>query len=321
MRTASRNGEVVAALNAHDVDVVAGTPWLFADEGLDGVLDVVVVDEAGQMSLANACAVGTAARNLVLLGDPQQLAQPSQGVHPAGAERSALDHVLAGRDTIAPDRGVFLPTTRRMHPDVCAFVSEVFYDGRLSSDPSCALQRVGGDAGTRFAGVAHAGNRTWSSEEERAVADLVSRLLTARWTDAEGVENDMGIADILVVAPYNAQVKRLRAALPDGARAGTVDKFQGQQAAVTIYSMATSSASDMPRNLEFLFSRNRLNVAVSRARALAIVVCSPALLRTPCRSPEQLRLVNALCRYVEMAEPVERVATLVSAHRRRHEAG
>jgi uncharacterized protein len=188
-----------------------------------------------------------------------------------------------------------------MHPDVCTFVSEVFYDGRLSSDPSCALQCVDGEAGTRFAAVVHAGNRTWSPEEELVVAGLVSRLLSQRWTDAESVVRDMGIADILVVAPYNAQVKRLRAALPDGARIGTVDKFQGQQAAATIYSMATSSASDMPRNLEFLFSRNRLNVAISRARALAIVVCSPALLRTPCRSPEQLRLVNALCRYVELA--------------------
>jgi uncharacterized protein len=311
-----RNEEVVAALSAHDVDVVAGTPWLFADARLDGVLDVVVVDEAGQMSLANACAVATAARSLVLLGDPQQLAQPSQGVHPEGAERSALDHVLAGHDTIPSDRGVFLPTTRRMHPDVCAFVSEVFYDSRLSSDPSCAQQRVDGDAGlhgsgTRFAGVAHAGNRTWSVEEELVVADLVDRLRAARWTDGAGVTDAVGVSDILVVAPYNAQVKRLRAALPDGARVGTVDKFQGQQAAVTVYSMATSSASDMPRNLEFLFSRNRLNVAVSRARALAIVVCSPALLRTPCRSPAQLRLVNALCRYVEMAAPVEQPGGVV----------
>jgi uncharacterized protein len=307
IRHTTDNVDVGDALSARDVDVVAGTQWLFADGRLEGVLDVLVVDEAGQMSLANACAAGTAARNLVLLGDPQQLAQPSQGIHPEGAGVSALEHLLAGADTVASDRGVFLPITRRMHPQVCAFVSSAFYEGRLSSDPSCALQAIHGDAlldgaGIRFVAVEHRGNRTWSAEEIDVVRQILEPRWLATWTDARGLERPVGLDDILVVAPYNAQVKRLRDRLP-GVRAGTVDRFQGQQAAVAVYTMATSSAEDMPRNTEFLFSRNRLDVAVSRARALAIVVCSPQLLATRCRTPEQLRLVNALCRFAEMARP------------------
>ncbi|TMC51393.1 MAG: TM0106 family RecB-like putative nuclease [Chloroflexi bacterium] len=319
IRRAGHASEVEEALQAGEVDVVAGTSWLLADQRFDGRLDVIIIDEAGQMSLANACAVGTAGRNLVLLGDPQQLAQPSQGIHPKGAERSALEHVLAGHDTIPADRGMFLPTTRRMHPEVCAFVSAAFYEDRLTALAECARQRVNGadgglsGSGTRLAQVEHRGNRTWSPEEVAAVAGLVEQLHTATWTDADGVEHPLGLSDVLVVAPYNAQVKRLRERLPDGARVGTVDKFQGQEGAVTIYAMATSSAEDIPRNLEFLFSRNRLNVAVSRARALVIVVCSPELLRVRCRTPEQLRLVNALCRFAEMATPIGTAGELVAS--------
>ncbi len=296
-----------SALQAGDADVVAGTSWFFAAEALDGLLDAAVIDEAGQMSLADACVVGSAARNLVLLGDPQQLAQPARGIHPPGAEASALEHVLRGLDTIPPDRGVFLPTTRRMHPLVCGFVSAAFYDRRLLAVPACSEHRLEAKDGLPLMGLRHvptphAGNRTWSPEEVAEVSRLVSSLVGASWSDAGGTPRPLTLDDVLVVAPYNAQVQRLREALPGGARAGTVDKFQGQQAPVTVYSMATSSMEDLPRNLEFLYSRNRLNVAVSRAQALAVVVCAPALLCARCRTPEQLRLVNSLCSYVEWAE-------------------
>lgn len=308
VRRAGGNEEVAAALAAGEADVVAGTPWLFADERLDGALDVLVVDEAGQMSLANVCASGTAARNVVLLGDPRQLAQPSQGVHPDGAEVSALDHVLAGHDTIPADRGVFLPTTRRMHPDVCGFVSDAFYESRLHAHPDTARQRLDSDVlhptGTHIVTVEHSGNRTAAAEEVEAVRALLQRMDGARWTDARGATLDVGERDVLVVAPYNAQVKRLRSALAGRALVGTVDRFQGAEAPLTVYSMATSSAEDMPRNLEFLFSRNRLNVAVSRARCVSVLVLSPELLRVRCRTPEQLRLVNALCLYAESAQPL-----------------
>jgi uncharacterized protein len=196
-----------------------------------------------------------------------------------------------------------------MHPAVCGFVSAAFYDGRLTSDPSCSGRRLIGwgdreGVGLRRMAVEHMGNRTWSAEEVAEVRRLVDGLQRAAWVDGARGVRPLTLSDILVVAPYNAQVQRLRAALPVGARIGTVDKFQGQQAPVTIYSMTTSSAEDLPRNLEFLFSRNRLNVAVSRAQALSIVVLSPHLLRARCRNPEQLRLVNTICSYVESAHEV-----------------
>jgi uncharacterized protein len=196
-----------------------------------------------------------------------------------------------------------------MHPAVCGFVSTAFYEGRLTSDPSCADRRLVGwcdreGVGLRRVTVEHSGNRTWSAEEVAEVRRLLDGLQRAAWVDGARGVRQLTLADILVVAPYNAQVQRLRAALPVGARVGTVDKFQGQQAAVTIYSMTTSSAEDLPRNLEFLFSRNRLNVAVSRAQALSIVVLSPHLLRARCQTPGQLRLVNTVCSYVESAHEV-----------------
>jgi len=320
VRIASGNEEVAAALAAGEVDVVAGTPWLFSDERLDGTLDVLVVDEAGQMSLANACAVATAARSLVLLGDPRQLAQPSQGVHPEGAEASALDHVLVGHDTIPEHRGVFLPVTRRMHPDVCRFVSDAFYEGRLQPHPGTAAQRLDAaplhPAGTHLLTVEHSDNRTASAEEVAAVRSLLDQLDGARWTDARGATRRLDVQDVLVVAPYNAQVKRLRSALQGRAVAGTVDRFQGSQAPITVYSMATSSAEEVPRGLEFLFSRNRLNVAVSRAQCAAVLVCSPELLQVRCRTPEQLRLVNALCLYAESAHQLHLDGVPVSAGER-----
>jgi superfamily I DNA and/or RNA helicase len=197
-----------------------------------------------------------------------------------------------------------------MHPQICRFISDAFYDGRLTYHPDTERQRVDGagalhPTGTHIVTVDHSGNRTASPEEVRAVEALVEQLDGARWTEPGGVPRPLTSSDILVVAPYNAQVKRLRSALQGRALAGTVDRFQGGQAAVTVYSMATSSGEDMPRNLEFLFSRNRLNVAVSRARCVAVLVCAPELLRVRCRTPGQLRLVNALCRYAETAHHVE----------------
>jgi uncharacterized protein len=298
---AADNGAVDARLAAGNVDVVAGTAWLFAREPMACRLDVMFVDEAGQMSLADALAVSQAARNLVLLGDPQQLAQPSQGSHPPGAGASSLEHVLGGRATVSQEGGLFLATTYRMHPDVCSFISEIAYEGRLQSEPGCERQRILGDwplsgTGLGYLPVEHLGNRTWSPEEVEVVDREFRALLGRRWIDKEGVERELTVQDILVVAPYNAQVARLVERLPGGARVGTVDKFQGQEAVVVFYSMASSSPEDMPRNLEFLYNLNRLNVAISRARCMAVLVCSPALLSILCRTLAQMRLANALCK-------------------------
>jgi uncharacterized protein len=274
----------------------------------EGALDVLIVDEAGQMSLANTLAVAPAARSLVLLGDPRQLEQPIQGSHPEGADVSALEHMLQGRETMPADRGLFLPQTWRLHPAVCAFTSEIFYESRLRSAAGRDQQRLVGE--TPFAGaglwlvpVQHEGNQSSSPEEVERIGGIIDSLLAAgvSWIDAKGASQPLTRNDILVVAPYNAHVALLSARLP-GARVGTVDKFQGQEAPVVIYSMATSSPEDAPRGMEFLYSLNRFNVATSRARCVCIVVASPRLLEPDCRTPHQMRLANALCRYAELAQ-------------------
>jgi uncharacterized protein len=295
-----------------DVQLVAGTAWLFAHGDLDGgdraapVIDTLVIDEAGQVALADALAMGTAARNVVLLGDPLQLAQVSQGIHPAGTGASVLEHLLGEQRTIPPDTGVFLDRTRRMHPDVCRFISDVVYDGRLQWTPEVARQRTAFGTGLRYVRVEHAGNVSASVEEATRVATTIRAMLGATWTDRGGDTRPLSPTDFMVVAPYNAQVRCLRQQLQKAGLAdvpvGTVDKFQGREAAVVFYSMATSTAEDVSRSLEFLFSRNRLNVAVSRAMCLAYVVASPRLLESRARTLEQMRLINALCRFVELAE-------------------
>ncbi len=290
-----------------DVRLIAGTPWLWAREELRGAVDVLFVDEAGQMALADALAVAGAAHGLVLLGDPQQLAHVSQGTHPRGSGVSVLEHLLGDRETIPPAEGVFLERTWRMHPDVCRFVSSTMYEGRLVPVDGLERQAVASPglsgAGVRMIEVEHAENRQSAPEEAERIADEVAKLLDGgRYTDADGAERALELEDILVVTPFNAQVRHLRARLPRGARIGTVDKFQGQEAPVVFFSMTASSGEDVPRGMDFLFSRNRLNVAISRARALAVVVCSPRLLWARCNTVEQMRLVNALCSFADEAE-------------------
>jgi predicted RecB family nuclease len=288
------------------IRLLAGTSWLFANDLLDQSLDYVFIDEAGQVSLANALAIGTASRNIVLLGDPLQLAQVSQAVHPGASGASVLEHLLGIDATIPRERGVFLERTWRMHPDVCRFVSEVVYDARLESAAGCECQNIDRcGTGLRFIAVEHEANSQSSTEEALRVADEISRLIGAEVTDRNGVPRRLAENDIMVVAPYNAQVRRVTEVLRDRGLAsvpvGTVDKFQGREAEIVFFTMATSSGEDLPRDLDFLFSRNRLNVAISRARCLAVVVASPRLLDVACRTPEQMQLVNALCRFVEMA--------------------
>src|SRR2546430_10515897 len=203
--------------------------------------------------------------------------------------------------------GLFLETTYRLHPEVCGFVSEVFYDGKLQPDESTKHQNLAvsngsGGLGLRYLPVDHSGNRTLSPEEVDWVNQTFQTLLGLPWTDREGKTRPIAIDDVLVVAPYNAQVRRLTETLPQGARVGTVDKFQGQEAPAVVYSMATSSVDDAPRGMDFLFSLNRLNVAASRAQGLVQLVASPELLKARCHTPEQMRLVSALCGFVELAD-------------------
>jgi len=289
-----------------DIQLFAGTAWLFAHADLDGTVDTLVIDEAGQVSLADALAMGTAARNVVLLGDPLQLAQVSQGTHPEGTGSSVLEHLLGDHATIPPNLGLFLERTRRMHPAVCRFISEIVYDNRLTGVPELERQRTEFGTGLRFLPVDHSGNAAASSEEADAIVAQIGKMVGTSWTDRHGVTKPLRQSDFMVVAPYNAQVRRLRDAMRladlGGVEVGTVDKFQGREAPVLFYSMATSSVEDVPRSLEFLFSRNRLNVAISRAMCLAFVVASPRLLESNARTIDQMRLINALCRFAEIAE-------------------
>jgi len=266
------------------------------------------VDEAAQMSLANVLAVSQAAKTVVLIGDPQQLDQPTQGSHPEGTDASALDHILQGERTIASDKGLFLEETWRLHPAICAYTSELFYDGKLRSKPGLEQQVIKGarpvdGSGLFFLPVTHHGNQNCSSEEAEAVGDLVRAILgsNATWVDRDGQEKPVTYDDIVIITPYNAQVFEIQQCLP-GARIGTVDKFQGQEAAIAIYSTATSSHADAPRGMEFLYSLNRLNVATSRAKCVSILVGSPQIFEAECRNPRQIQLANAFCRYLEIAK-------------------
>jgi predicted RecB family nuclease len=307
--TAANDNQVVLdALVTGSAQVAAGTSWLWARPEMANSVDVLFIDEAGQMSLANTLAISQAATSMVLLGDPQQLDQPQRGLHPPGAEVSALGHLLNGRKTIAADQGLFLAETRRLHPDVCAFTSEIFYDGRLTSRRENATQRLNAKGmldgtGLRFVPVEHAGNQTEAPEEVENISLIVGQLLRsgATWTNKRGETSALTLKDILIVAPYNAQVSAIANRLPGGARVGTVDKFQGQEAPLVFYSMATSTPEDAPRGMEFLYSLNRLNVATSRAQCVAVIVANPGLFQVQCKTPRQIELANAFCRYLEIA--------------------
>jgi superfamily I DNA and/or RNA helicase len=295
--------------------LIAGTAWLFARPELDQALDYLFIDEAGQVSLANVLAMGVCAKNLILVGDQMQLSQPIQGAHPGGSGISGLEHLLGGLATVPPDRGIFLAATFRLHPDICRFISEAVYDGRLVSDASAKQQRIEIGASTdpalaatgiRFVPVEHAGFAQRCPPEAERLKQTYQTLLGKPWIDQTGKRLAITGEDILVVTPYNMQVNHLRDVLPAGARVGTVDKFQGQEAAAVLISMATSSGADMPRNIEFLYSRNRLNVAISRARCLSVVFASPRLLEIPCNTIEQMQLVNTLCWVKHYSEQLAR---------------
>jgi uncharacterized protein len=296
-----------------EFNLVAGTAWLFSNKAMkESPVDVLMIDEAGQLALADALAASQSAHNLILLGDPLQLPQVTQASHPGGGGLSVLEHVLGEETTMPPARGVFLRETRRMHPDVCRFISDQIYEGRLVSHPSCAIQSTGFGTGLRWLAADHADRSTECEEEAELVVAEISRLMGATWTDQHGHSAPLGVGDFMVVAPYNDQVHLLRDYLHGdprtrGVMAGTVDKFQGREAAVVLFTMTTSSAEDMPRGAEFLFSRNRLNVAISRARCLAYLVCTEEILNSRARDVEGMRLISTLCSFVEHCTPPARV--------------
>src|SRR5579862_5445358 len=307
-------------LYADDYQLAGGTVWLFARQELDAKFDYLFIDEAGQVALADALAMSLCAKNVVLLGDPSQLSQVSQGRHPLHADDSVLEHVLGDAQTIPERRGIFLDVSFRMQPNICNFISSAMYDRRLHPAADTHMHRITTAsqeyAGLYFAGVEHAGNSSSSSEEASEIVRQISLLLAGGvLVDSaplrRGISQKVTERDLIVVTPYNAQRRQILASLRNagididpgtGVRVGTVDKFQGQEAAVVFYSMATSSGDDIPRNVEFLFERNRFNVAVSRARVASVLICSPRLLDIRCRTPEQMALANLLCAFEARAQ-------------------
>lgn len=307
-----KNSETLTALGSGPV-VVGGTAWAFCRPELEGRFDYLFIDEAGQFSLANVIGTGAAARNLVLVGDQLQLAQPIQGSHPGESGKSGLEYYLAGHVTIPPDFGILLDTTWRMHPHVCRFISDAVYEGRVRSHPNTERQRVllpkkGAnlvcmETGILYVPVSHDGNSQGSNEEIEVIDAIVRELLGRQVQDAAAPgPRPLTWEDILLVAPYNMQVRRLKHRLGSSARVGSVDKFQGQEAHVVIVSMCASSLEETPRGTEFLLSPNRINVALSRAKSLSIVVGSPGLMAARCQTIEQMELVNLFCRVKAYSE-------------------
>ena len=309
---------ILSGLAAGIIEVLGGTAWCWARPDFEQSVDVLIVDEAGQMSLANVLACAPAARSIVLLGDPQQLEQPLQSSHPEGSEVSALAHLLDGADTMPAHQGLFLAETHRLHPEIARFTSEIYYERRVESLAGLERQAIAsrGPDGSHLAGsglvylpVSHQGNQARSLEEVECIRSVVGTLLEhCSWCNQNGQARPLTTDDILIVAPYNAQVSALAEALPElSDRIGTVDRFQGQEAPVVIYSMTSSSPEDAPRGMEFLYNRFRFNVATSRARALCILVGNPALFEPECRTPHQMRMANGLCRFRELSRTVQAI--------------
>ncbi|HSO91913.1 MAG TPA: TM0106 family RecB-like putative nuclease [Arthrobacter sp.] len=285
--------DVARLLGSPGGALIGGTAWTMTGANVPaGSLDLLVIDEAGQFSLANTLAVAQASSRLLLLGDPQQLPQVSQGAHPEPVDESALGWISAGHATLPPDLGYFLADSWRMTSELCRAVSELSYEGKLRSAPAADLRLLEGvPAGIETVLVEHSGNVTSSAEEAAEVVRQVRRHLGLGWHSEQGAR-PLDVADILVVAAYNAQVNVIRGALDAaslaGVRVGTVDKFQGQEAAVVIVSMACSAVAEAPRGMEFLLSRNRINVAVSRGQWRAVVVRAPGLTNYLPAHPEGL---------------------------------
>ena len=286
--------------------VLGGTIFTFVKEAYDDApFDLLVIDEAGQVSLSNLLYLSRIARNILLVGDQQQLSQPNRAKHPDDSGLSCLDYVMAKEPVVPKDRGVFLATSWRMPPSLTQLVSELFYADELQAAQANSANRVnwqGQSQGLLFDPVEHTGNSTMSEEEVEHIAALVDQLYGQPYERAKLVNGEitvekgvLGQKQILITAPYNMQVNRLQKRIGQKARIGTVDKFQGQEAPVAIHSLTASDGDRAPRGLDFLLDPNRLNVAISRAQCLSIVVGSPQLATGISNSIANVQRLSRLC--------------------------
>ena len=290
-------------------NVVGGTVFFFSREDQENSYDYLFVDEASQVSLANIVASARSAENIILLGDQNQLEQPIQGAHPGESGKSALTYYTEGQTTASEDKVIFLPISYRMHPKICQFISDNFYDGKLFPDTKNETQKILlpsslkedlPDSGVHFIPVEHLGNSSASQEEAEIISSLYKKLLKAKWIDRSGNKSLITEKDILIVAPYNLQAAYLKRAInQENMRIASVDKFQGQEAPISILSMAASTVQDAPRGASFLLNKHRLNVAISRAKCLSIIVGSKNLLETNMSLIQNMKLMNIWCRIIK----------------------
>jgi len=300
--------------------VVGGTAWKLCLPELASEFDLLVVDEAGQLSLANLLAMARCANSILLVGDQQQLAQPSKADHPGDAGQSCLDYLMGDDQAVVPkDLGVFLPVSWRMEPSITAMVSELFYGGELRANPANCTNRIHWkkpcqginglllpEQGLVFEHVEHIGRSVHSPEEIDRIEQLVDALLGSHYTiNAKGQDNQ-GVIDnnkIMIIAPYNVQVNKLKEKLAGRARVGTVDRFQGQEAPVCIFSLTSSSGEDAPRGIDFLLNENRINVAISRAQCLVIVAGCTSLMTERVNKTSEARQLSQLARISKPHQP------------------
>lgn len=301
--TVYKNEDIVG--NLQSSCVIGTTAWGFARSDLENAFDYLFIDEAGQVSIANLIAMSRSTKSIILMGDQMQLGQPSQGSHPEDSGLSILDYLLHSTPTIPDTIGVFLGTTYRMHSAVNWFVSDAIYEGKLEAAVENDRQRIevptnyhgilNKDAGIVLAPVVHEGNTQASDEEVEQIVVLAHELLGRMFTTKEGLIRPIDWADMLFVAPYNHQVNKLRHALGEHAKVGSVDKFQGQEAPIVFLSMCASNANESPRGIEFLFNKNRINVAVSRAQCMVVMVYSSTLLEASTNNLAKLAMINLFC--------------------------
>lgn len=284
--------------------LACGTAWLFSREDWAGALDYLFIDEASQVSLANAVGISRSTKNIILLGDQMQLEQPTQGKHPEKAGLSVLNYYLDGHDTVPEDLGLFLNTSYRLHPEICNFVSHHSYEGRLQSSPGNERQSITLDAspdlvtkssGILFCPVDHDDSGQGSEAEADRCKEIFEELLGKDYTDKKGKSRPLNLEDFLFISPYNLQARYIKERLPKGAKVASVDKFQGKEAPVCILSLGCGGQDSGPRGLSFVLNRNRLNVAVSRAQALFVLVANPSL-TAQAVSQKEITLANQFCR-------------------------
>jgi len=297
IKTSSNEKDFIDGLNSNNTLIYAGTKYHFSSSYYDSKLDYLFIDEAGQVSLADIIAIGSVAKNIVLIGDQLQLGQPIKGSHPGESGKSILDFLLEGKDTIPAHRGIFLNKTYRLNSKINEFISNNFYEDKLVTDVITDKRKISFDKkhiikkeGVHHISMDHKDNIQKSIEEGQVIKKILNEMIGLKYFDG-AKDRKLTLEDFLIISPYNAQVNYLMSVLKN-AKVGTIDKFQGQEAAVTIISMTSSDSDILPRNKEFFFNRNRLNVAISRAQCVSIILFNPELLKTSPRSVEQIKLLN-----------------------------